>query len=75
MTTERYSVFVGDSEVNSFLLTKDEANKLARVWRMKGYDDVSIYKYTDEEIAALPEVIDTFPTLNWNGYHNPDTLA
>lgn len=75
MNEKRYSVWVGSVEANDFLLTKDEAETLADAWRNDGYDDVSIYEYTDEEIAALPEVIDTFPTLNWNGYHNPGTLA
>lgn len=42
---KRFSVWVGGVEVNDYLLTKKEAEKLARSWRNKGYDDVSIDEY------------------------------
>ena len=38
----RWAVWVGGGEVNSYLLTKDEAEDIARVWKDKGYDDVVI---------------------------------
>ena len=41
----RFSVWVGGGEVNDHLLTKKEAEKLAEVWRDKGYDDVQIDEY------------------------------
>jgi len=36
----RWTVWVGGGEVNSYLLTKDEAEDIARAWKDKGYDDV-----------------------------------
>jgi hypothetical protein len=36
----RWTVWVGGGEVNSYLLTKDEAEDIARTWKDKGYDDV-----------------------------------
>ena len=36
----RWTVWVGGEEVNSYLLTKDEAEDIARAWKDKGYDDV-----------------------------------
>ena len=43
-----YSVWVGGIEVNDVLLTKDEAIDLANEYEAKGYDDVVIDDYTDE---------------------------
>ena len=43
-----YSVWVGGIEVNDVLLTKDEANDLASEYKAKGYDDVVIDDYTEE---------------------------
>lgn len=40
-----YSVWVGGIEVNDFLLTKKQAEDMARSWRAKGYDDVVIDNY------------------------------
>lgn len=42
---KRFSVWVGGVEVNDYLLTKPEAERLARIWRAKGYDDVAIDEY------------------------------
>ena len=43
-----YSVWVGGIEVNDVLLTKDEAVDLANEYVAKGYDDVVIDDYTEE---------------------------
>ena len=43
-----YSVWVGGIEVNDVLLTKDEAIDLANEYEAKGYDDVVIDDYTEE---------------------------
>jgi hypothetical protein len=48
MTNNIYSVWVGGVEVNNVLLTKDEANDLANMYKAKGYDDVVIDDYTEE---------------------------
>jgi len=37
-----WTVWVGGGEVNSYLLTKDEAEDIARAWKDKGYDDVLV---------------------------------
>ncbi len=40
--TRTYTLYVGGSEVNDYLLTHDEAIKIAAHWRKQGYDDVVI---------------------------------
>jgi hypothetical protein len=40
--TRTYTVFVGGSEVNDYLLTYDDALDIANYWREQGYDDVHI---------------------------------
>ena len=45
---ERYSVWVGGTEVNDHLLTKKLATAIASIWTDEGYDDVIV-----EEV--LPE--------------------
>jgi len=37
-----WTVWVGGGEVNSYLLTKDEAEDIARAWKYKGYDEVVV---------------------------------
>ena len=44
---ETYTVWVGGSEVNDHLLTKDQAERLAKCYIADGYDDVQI-----EELKA-----------------------
>lgn len=39
---EKYSVFVGGTEVNDYLLTRKEAENLASEYEDDGYDDVVI---------------------------------
>ena len=39
---EKYSVWVGGSEVNDYYLTLDEAQTIARQYITDGYDDVII---------------------------------
>ena len=40
-----YSVWVGDVEVNDYLLTKEDAEDLAQEYIDDGYDDVAITEY------------------------------
>jgi len=42
--TEQYTVWVGGGEVNDYLLSKDEAEALAKAYIDDGYDDVVIEK-------------------------------
>ena len=37
-----WTIWVGGSEVNSYLLTKSQAISLANEWSNQGYDDVVI---------------------------------
>jgi len=37
-----WTVWVGGGEINSYLLTKDEAEDIARAWKDKGYDEVVV---------------------------------
>lgn len=39
---EKFSVYVGGDEVNSFYLSREEAEEMAAYWRNEGYDDVKI---------------------------------
>jgi hypothetical protein len=43
-----WTVWVGGGEVNSYLLTKDEAEDIARAWKDKGYDEVVVEKVKGE---------------------------
>lgn len=45
MSGEFYSVWVGDVEVNDYLLTFERALEIADEWRGDGYDDVVIDDY------------------------------
>ena len=38
----KYTVWVGGTEVNDVLLTEKEANRLKEVYLGRGYDDVEI---------------------------------
>ena len=42
MNPYSYSVFVGGAEVNNYLLTKEQAEKLANDFLNDGYKDVQI---------------------------------
>lgn len=48
MNQYTYSVWVGGFEVNNGLLTKEEAEDLANEYKDKGYDDVVIDNYLQE---------------------------
>ena len=63
-----YSVFVGGGEVNSFLLTKEEAEKMADMFRKDGYDDVAVVnmneiKVKDVELPFFPGFYNSFLEL------------
>jgi len=46
MDTEKiYSVWVGGTEVNDYLLTLDDATMLAHEFSVRGYSDVKLDKY------------------------------
>lgn len=45
LTGKQWSVFVGGGEVNDYLLTKDEARRLAAAYAANGYDDIAVCKY------------------------------
>lgn len=47
MSEATYSVWVGGGEINDYYLTKEEAERVAEIWRSKGYDEVAI-----EEVSA-----------------------
>jgi hypothetical protein len=49
-----YSVWVGGGEINSFYLTKEQAERVAKAWRNWGYTDAAIrlekeHKLTNEK--------------------------
>ena len=41
----KYTVWVGGTEVNDYLLPLDEAIELAHEWSERGYSDVGLTKY------------------------------
>ena len=45
---KEYTVWVGGTEVNDFLLTKEKAEELAESYIEDGYDDVAIDKVDDD---------------------------
>jgi hypothetical protein len=38
----KWTVWVGGSEVNAYYLEKDQAESIAQAWKDKGYDDVIV---------------------------------
>ena len=44
-----WTVWVGGSEMDSHLLTLDEAQFIAQEWKRRGYDDVVIEKVEDND--------------------------
>ena len=46
---KKFTVWVGGSEVNDYLLTLQEAEDLAKEYEMDGYDDVIIEDVSDED--------------------------
>ena len=49
-TTALYTVWVGGVEVNDYLLSLDQAQRLKQAWVADGYDDAVIDKYDDADI-------------------------
>ena len=45
MSHKIFTVWVGGSEVNDYLLSLREARELAKEWRSQGYDDVKVDYY------------------------------
>ena len=43
-----WTVWVGGGEVNSYLLSKEQAKDIAQEWKDKGYDDVVV-----EQVAGV----------------------
>ena len=52
MADKTFTVYVGDGEVNDSLLTIEEARKLAKSYRNKGYDDVKIVDTKTNKVTA-----------------------
>lgn len=40
-----YTIWVGGVEVNSHLVSREEAYRIANNWRNDGYDDVIVERY------------------------------
>ena len=55
MADKTFTVYVGDGEVNDSLLTIEEARKLAKSYRNKGYDDVKIVDTKTNKVTAAQE--------------------
>lgn len=50
MVEQKYTVYVGGSEVNDHLLTWGGAVLLSQSWRLRGYDDVAIVDTNTNEV-------------------------
>jgi hypothetical protein len=48
-TPQLYSVWVGGGEINSFYLTKEQAERVAKAWRNHGYTDATIREEKGEQ--------------------------
>lgn len=44
-----WSVFVGGTEVNDYLVDQREAKDIALNWQLEGYDDVAMRNYFTEQ--------------------------
>tara|TARA_R110000803_G_scaffold112660_4_gene181024 strand:- start:1004 stop:1186 length:183 start_codon:yes stop_codon:yes gene_type:complete len=53
---KEYTVWVGGTEVNDFLLTKEKAEELAESYIEDGYDDVAIDKVDDDYLKLISEL-------------------
>ena len=67
----RYTVWVGGTEVNDHLLNREEAYALARVYKEDGYDDVQINPPITDRRYTIHHV-DTCCTDYWGGHHLPN---
>lgn len=47
---KRYSVFVGGTEVNDFMMTLDSASNLANEYLIDGYNEIWIRMWSDAEL-------------------------
>lgn len=52
MANKTFTVYVGDGEVNDNLLSIEEARKIAKSYRNKGYDDVKIVDTKTNKVVA-----------------------
>ena len=50
MSEDNYTVWVGGTEVNDHLLSKDKAEKLAKEYTDDGYDDVIVEKIIPQSL-------------------------
>ena len=48
MSKSGYSVWVGGIEVNDYYMTEEQAERLAKLFKMNGHDDVHVRKEADE---------------------------
>ena len=48
MSERLYTVWVGGGEVNNYLMTKENAEKLAQEYIDDGYDEVQIEEVTEK---------------------------
>ena len=53
---KEYTVWVGGTEVNDFLLTKEKSEELAESYIEDGYDDVAIDKVDDDYLKLISEL-------------------
>ncbi len=42
MSKKMWTIWVGGSEVNNFYQTKEDAQRIAQIWKDDGYDDVRV---------------------------------
>lgn len=52
-TEKSWSVFVGGTEVNDFLMSLTDAERLAGEYVDDGYDDVALYQYKTREVVII----------------------
>jgi len=59
MASKTFTVYVGDGEVNDNLLSIEEARKIAKSYRNKGYDDVKIVDTKTNKVVSSCKITST----------------
>lgn len=52
-SAERYTVWVGGTEVNDHLLTRKLAKAIAQIWTDEGYSDVTIEEVAHQDTKGV----------------------
>ena len=77
MSKSGYSVWVGGIEVNDYYLTKEQADRLASLFKMNGHDDVHVRQESDptQTNDDYPDYIPELDGVYEGDAYDTETLA